>query len=86
MEHQKIINLLDNTSNQPSRFRTKNWAEITDARNNRYNKKNLKFKTTVLHASLCDAYILVEGRITIVGQAANDAAIAADSNNKEFVF
>ena len=28
MEYQKIINLLDNTSNQPSKFRTKNWFEI----------------------------------------------------------
>ena len=30
MEHQKIINLLDNTSNQSSKFRTKNWLEIND--------------------------------------------------------
>ena len=28
MEYQKIINLLDNTSNQPSKFKTKNWIEI----------------------------------------------------------
>ena len=25
-----IINLLDNPSNQPSKFRTKNWVEIND--------------------------------------------------------
>ena len=30
MEYQKIINLLDNTSNQPTKFRTKNWVEIND--------------------------------------------------------
>ena len=30
MEYQKIANLLDNTSNQPSKFRTKNWVEIND--------------------------------------------------------
>ena len=30
MEYQKIINLLDNTSNQPSKFITKNWIEIND--------------------------------------------------------
>ena len=30
MEHQKIINLLDNTSNQPTKFRTKKWIEIND--------------------------------------------------------
>ena len=30
MKYQKIINLLDNTSNQASKFRTKNWVEIND--------------------------------------------------------
>ena len=30
MEHQKIINLLDNTSNQSSKCRTKKWVEIND--------------------------------------------------------
>ena len=30
MEYQKITNLLDNTPNQPSKFRTKNWGEIND--------------------------------------------------------
>ena len=31
MEYKKIANLLDNgASNQPSRFRTKNWVEIND--------------------------------------------------------
>ena len=30
MEYQKIANLLDDTSNQPSKFRTKNWVEIID--------------------------------------------------------
>ena len=31
MEYQKIINLLENTPNQPSKFRTKNWVEVNDA-------------------------------------------------------
>ena len=30
MEFQKIIDLLDSTPNQPSKFRTKNWVEIND--------------------------------------------------------
>ena len=30
MQHQKTINLLDNTTNQPSKFRTGNWVEIND--------------------------------------------------------
>ena len=34
MEYQKILNLFDNTSHQPSKFRTKNWVEINDESNN----------------------------------------------------
>ena len=30
MESQKIINLLDDTTNQPSKFRPKNWVEMSD--------------------------------------------------------
>ena len=30
MECQKIMNLLDNTSNQPSNFGAKHWVEIND--------------------------------------------------------
>ena len=30
MAYQKIIKLLDNTPNQTSKFRTKNWVEIND--------------------------------------------------------
>ena len=44
MEYQKIINLLDNTSNQPSKFRTRNWVEINDDASGRYDKKVLSLK------------------------------------------
>ena len=30
MEYQKIINLLDDTTNQPSKFRTADWVAIND--------------------------------------------------------
>ena len=30
MEYQKLTNFLDNTSNQPSKLRTRNWVEIID--------------------------------------------------------
>ena len=30
MEYQKIMKLLHNTPNQPSKFMTKNWVEIND--------------------------------------------------------
>ena len=46
MEYQKIRNLLDNTSNQPSKFRTKNWIEIIDESRGRYNgNSQIKFNT-----------------------------------------
>ena len=47
---------------------------------------NLKI---LLKSSLCyfgDAYIFVKGDITLVGGVANDAARAADRNNKEAKF
>ena len=30
MEYQKVINLVDNVTNQPSKFKTKNWIEVND--------------------------------------------------------
>ena len=39
----------------------------------------------MLNASLhdySDAYTLVEGRITVVGQVANDTSLAVDRNDK----
>ena len=55
MEYQKITNLLDNESNQPSKFKTKNWVEINDESRGVYNANSqIKFKATMLKSSLCD--------------------------------
>ena len=91
MEYQKIANLLDdNKSNQPSKFRTKNWIEINDESRGTYNvNSQIKFKTTMLKFSLCDysdAYILVKGTITITGAGDNAAARQADERDKGVVF
>ena len=43
MEYQKIINLLDNTLNQLSKFRTKNWVGINDDSLGNYNTSTAKF-------------------------------------------
>ena len=91
MEYQKIANLLDdNKSNQPSKFRTKNWIEINDESRGTYNvNSQIKFKTTMLKFSLCDysdAYILVKGTITITGAGDNAAARQADGRDKGVVF
>ena len=63
MKYQKIEKLIDGASNQPSKFRTKNWVEINDESRGTYNvNSQIKFKTTMLRSSLCDhsdAYIFL---------------------------
>ena len=55
MKYQKIINYLDNSSNQLSKFRTKNLIEKNDQSRGVYNtNSDIRFKTTVLKSSLCD--------------------------------
>ena len=89
MEYQKILNLLHNTPNLLSKFRTKNRIEINDQSRGAYNTNcEIRFKTTMLESSLCDysnAYILVKGRITITGAAADAAAKKADEINKDVI-
>ena len=90
MEYQKIINLLDNTSNQLSKFRTKSWTEINGQSRSVYNtNSDIRFKTTMLKSSLCDysdAYILVKGTITITGAENGAAARQADERDKSVTF
>ena len=77
MEYQKIINLLDNIPNQPSKFRTRNWAKINDEWCEGYKNNKIKVKTSILRSGVCDyrdADILMSGSITIVGTGADDAA------------
>ena len=88
-EYQKIANLIDdNTLNQPSKFRTRNWIEINDESRGVYNvNSQIKFKTTMLKSSLCDysdAYILVKGTINVNNTAAQGAA--ANNINKKVIF
>ena len=88
MEYQKIANLIDDTPNQPSKFRTRNWVEINDESRGAYNvNSQIKFKTAMLKSSLCDysdAYILVKGTISVNNTAAADAA--ANNTNKKVIF
>ena len=69
MEYQKIMNFLDNTPNHPTKFRTKNWFEISDDAPAAYNDNSeIEFKTSILKSSFCDysdAYILVGGTIEV---------------------
>ena len=90
MEYQKKANLIDDASNQPSKFKTRNWVKINDESRRAYNvNSQIKFKTTMLKSSLCeysDAYILVKGKITIVGTGDNATTRQADERNKGVVF
>ena len=88
MEYQKITNLLNDTANEPSKFRTRNWVEINDNIRRVYSPNNqIRFKTAMLRSSLCDysdAYILVKGNITVNNTAG--AGAAANNTNKKVVF
>ena len=94
MEYQKIANLLDNeialnTSNQPSKFRTRNWIEINDESRGTYTGNSIKFKTTMPRSNLCgyaDAYVLVNGTIIISGVGDDRAARRADERDKSVTF
>ena len=82
--------MLDNTSNQLPKFRTKNWVEINDQSRGVYNtNRDIRFKTTILKSSLCDhsdAYILVKGTTTITGAGADTAARQTDERDKAVIF
>ena len=88
MEYQKIPNLLENASNEPSKFRTRNWIEINDDIRAAYSpNKQIRFKTAMLRSSLCDysdAYILVKGNISVNNTAGADDA--ANNTNKKVIF
>ena len=91
MEYRKIANLLDDaSSNQPSKFQTKNWVEINDESRGTYNvNSHIKFKTTMFKSSLCDyrdAYIHVRGEITITRARADAAARQEDERDKVVAF
>ena len=85
MEYQKIANLLESTSDNLSKFRTRNWVEINDESRGNYASSDIRFKTTMLRSNLCDyadSYILVKGTITITGAGDAAAARQADERNK----
>ena len=73
MEAQKIINLLDNTENEYSKFATKKWYVIDSESNGNYSKdEEIKLLTRSVKSSLCgnsDAYVLVTGDITATPNA-----------------
>ena len=77
--------MLDSTSKQPYKFRTRNWVEINDQSRGTYSKSDIKFKTAMLTSYLydyADAYILVKGTIIITFEGHNDATKRLDERIK----
>ena len=90
MEYQKIAHLLDNASNQLSKFRTKNWVEINDESRGGYTtSSDSKFTATMLRSSLCDfAYACILFNRTITFTRGGDDVVAgrAEERNKGVIF
>ena len=73
MKFEKIANFLDTTLDDKylPRFVTKKWIEVYDQSEKNYSpNKEIRIKTSMLRSDLCDfsdAYIVVEGDITLEG-------------------
>ena len=79
METQKIISLLNDSSNEESKFATKMWYVIdSQTTKGKYKQGDtIKFETETIKSSLCDysdAFILVTRNITVA--ADNDTDVA----------
>ena len=89
MEYQKISNLLESTSDNLSKFRTRHWVEINDESRGNYANSDITFKTTTLRSNLwdyADSYRLVKGTITITGAGDEAVARRTDERNKGVTF
>ena len=78
-----MINLLDNATNQQSRFRIRNCVEINNAARGTCNPNDqTKFKTKTLKSSLCDssdAYITLKRTKTV----ATNTSAPLERNDKQ---
>ena len=78
MEYDKINNLLlskDNESKQLSKFVTREYVRVNSLLDTYNENKSIRFKTPMLRSNLCDysdAYILVNGTITVTAPGANN--------------
>ena len=81
METQKIVNLLNGSDNENSKFATKKWYVIDSESKGKYSHHDpIKFLTKSIESSLSkfsDAYISVTGNIAVKRRnAAHTADIA----------
>ena len=80
METQKIVNLLNGSDNENSRFATKKWCIIDNESNGNYSQNDeIKFLARSIESSLCDysnAYVLVTGNVAVVGANNNNTKVS----------
>ena len=78
METQKIVNLINGSDSDNSKFAKRKWYIIDSESNGNYSQNDeIKFLTRSIESSLCDysdAYILVTGNITVKRRNAADTA------------
>ena len=85
METQKIINLLNNSSNEESKFGTKKWY-VTESETTKGKCKRgdtIKFETETIKSSPCDysyAFVLVTRNITVNAAAHSACDVVATSH------
>ena len=53
MEYQKTVNLWESTSDNLSKFRTRNQVEINEKSRGNYANSDIRFKTKMLRSNLC---------------------------------
>ena len=84
MQYRKIVNWLDDITNQPSKFRTNSSLEISYESRGTYEfKSDIKFKISTIKSHLCDyseVYIHFKATITVPNTAAADEPVN-DTNN-----
>ena len=71
MEYNKINNLLGSESKNLSKFVTREYVRVNSLSNTYNENKSIRFKTPISRWDLCDyadAYILVNGTITVTSQ------------------
>ena len=71
MEYDKINNLLGSETENLSKFVTEEYVKVNILSNTYNENKSIRFKTPMLRSDLCDyadAYILVNGTITVTSQ------------------
>ena len=75
MEYDKINNLLGSESENLSKFVSREYVTVNSLSNTYNENKSIRFKTPMLRSDLCnyaDAYILVNGMITVAGNQPRD--------------